>query len=55
MTSTIRTCLRATNIRAALLLLIAAPAVWAQSGAGTIQGTVQDATSAAIPVARYRP
>jgi len=37
------------NIRAALLLLTASAAVWAQSGAGTIQGTVQDATSAAVP------
>jgi hypothetical protein len=32
-----------------ILLLAACSGLWAQSGAGTIQGTVQDATSAAIP------
>ncbi|MDX1978920.1 MAG: carboxypeptidase-like regulatory domain-containing protein, partial [Bryobacteraceae bacterium] len=32
-----------------LAVLLAGTAIWAQSGAGTIQGTVQDATSAAIP------
>ncbi len=49
MTSAIRTALRTTKTRAALLLLTASAALWAQSGAGTIQGTVQDASSAAIP------
>jgi hypothetical protein len=33
----------------AALFLAASTAVWAQSGAGTIQGTVQDATASAIP------
>ncbi|MGH9795325.1 MAG: carboxypeptidase-like regulatory domain-containing protein, partial [Candidatus Acidiferrales bacterium] len=46
MTSTIRT---ATKIGVAFLLFAASAALWAQSGAGTIQGNVQDATSAAIP------
>ncbi len=32
-----------------VLLLAACSGLWAQSGAGTIQGTVQDGTSAAIP------
>jgi hypothetical protein len=31
------------------LLFLASGALWSQSGAGTIQGTVQDPTSAAIP------
>jgi hypothetical protein len=32
-----------------VFLVTTSTALWAQSGAGTIQGTVQDATSAAIP------
>lgn len=47
--SSIRTRLTATGFRVASLLLTASAALLAQSGAGTIQGTVQDATSAAIP------
>ncbi|MEZ5356736.1 MAG: carboxypeptidase-like regulatory domain-containing protein [Bryobacteraceae bacterium] len=34
---------------AVILSLAAVAAIWAQSGAGTIQGTVQDVTSAALP------
>ena len=49
MISTNRTRLTATQIRVALLFLSTSAALWAQSGAGTIQGTVKDATSAAIP------
>src|SRR4051794_10193475 len=35
--------------RVAFVMLAAAAALCGQSGAGTIQGTVQDATSSAIP------
>jgi hypothetical protein len=38
-----------TQTRAACLLFLISGALWSQSGAGTIQGTVQDPTSAAIP------
>ena len=47
--SRILTGLRATGLPVALLVLTSSAALLAQSGAGTIQGTVQDATSAAIP------
>jgi hypothetical protein len=49
MTSTFRTSLAAITTRFTLLLVAASAPLSAQSGAGTIQGTVQDATSAAIP------
>ena len=46
------------NIAMALAALLAVlcppPHLLAQSGAGTIQGTVQDATSAAIPSAAVK-
>ena len=45
------------NIAVVLVALLAActsPQLLAQSGAGTIQGTVQDATSAAIPEAKVQ-
>ncbi len=38
----------------ALMLLAGTVALWAQSGAGSIQGNVQDATSAALPGARVK-
>ncbi len=41
--------LAGTRIRLALLLAASAAGLWAQSGVGTIQGTVKDSTSAAIP------
>src|SRR5688500_4827421 len=52
MTSTLMCAsLRAAKTCAVLLLLTSPAVLWAQSGAGTIQGTVQDATSAAVPSA----
>jgi Carboxypeptidase regulatory-like domain len=42
-------------VLASLLLIVAGQrAIWAQSGAGSIQGTVQDATHAVIPGASIR-
>ncbi len=41
----------AVDLTALLAVLCTAPHLLAQSGAGTIQGTVQDATSSAIPAA----
>ena len=41
----------AVGLTALLAVLCTAPHLLAQSGAGTIQGTVQDATSSAIPAA----
>jgi hypothetical protein len=38
-------------ICASLVILVASTALWGQSGAGTIQGTVQDATWSAVPAA----
>ena len=40
---------RTQAIRVVFATLAAAAALWGQSGAGTIQGTVQDATSSAVP------
>jgi hypothetical protein len=42
----------AVALAALLAVLCTAPHLSAQSGAGTIQGTVQDSTSAAIPEAK---
>ncbi len=47
--SSIRNRQTITGFPMAFLLLVGSAALMAQSGAGTIQGTVQDATSAAIP------
>jgi hypothetical protein len=47
--SSIRIRQRATGLSVVAFLLASSASLLAQSGAGTIQGTVQDATSAAIP------
>ena len=54
MTSPISTrfLLVASKLCAVFMLLAGTVALWAQSGAGTIQGNVQDATTAALPGAR---
>jgi hypothetical protein len=49
MTTTIRIRAKLAGTKLLVALLAVPTALWAQSGAGTIQGTVQDTTSAAIP------
>ena len=44
----------AVGLTALLAVLCTSPHLLAQSGAGTIQGTVQDATSSAIPAASVK-
>ena len=50
----IRLLLVASKLCAVFILLAGTVALWSQSGAGTIQGNVQDATTAALPGARVR-
>ncbi|MBS1832791.1 MAG: carboxypeptidase regulatory-like domain-containing protein, partial [Acidobacteria bacterium] len=49
MISNLRTRFTAVSCLGSLLLFAATTTLWAQSGVGTIQGTVQDSSSAAIP------
>jgi hypothetical protein len=44
----------ATTLLGSLVLFGAATALWAQSSVATIQGTVQDSSSAAIPSANVQ-